>query len=59
MYVCLCNGITDRDVKSAIQSGANSVSRVYRSHDCKAQCGKCTCQIKDMIRGHQAHHSKQ
>lgn len=55
MYVCLCNGITDRQIQSAIQNGATSVSRVYRSQDCTAQCGKCSCQIKDMIRGQAAH----
>lgn len=50
MYVCICNALTDRDVASAIQLGANSVSRVYQKHGCKAQCGKCSCQVRDMLK---------
>lgn len=50
MYICLCNALTDRDVKTAIQTGASSVSNVYKAHQCKPQCGKCSCSIRNLIR---------
>ncbi|GLQ06826.1 (2Fe-2S)-binding protein [Sneathiella chinensis] len=49
MYVCLCNGFTDRDVKSAIASGAEAVSRVYQSLGASPQCAKCSTHIRDLI----------
>lgn len=49
MYVCLCNGITDRDVETAVVNGASRAAHVYKKHDCKAKCGKCTNQIRDML----------
>lgn len=50
MYICLCNGLTDRDIRSAADGGARSVAAVYRAHECAPQCGKCGCHIKDMLR---------
>lgn len=52
MYVCLCNGFTDRDVSQALGGGVSSVAGVYRALDCKPQCGRCGCTIRDMLDGH-------
>jgi len=49
MYICLCNGITDKQVMQAVSDGAKTVSGVYKAHGCAPQCGKCACHIKDMI----------
>ena len=37
MYVCLCNAITDRQIKDTVASGASSLS------DLQAQLGVATC----------------
>lgn len=37
MYVCLCNAITDRQIKATIAAGASSLT------DLKAQLGVATC----------------
>lgn len=49
MYVCLCNGLTDRDIKGAVASGAEIVSGVYQSLGAAPQCAKCTAHIRDII----------
>ncbi len=49
MYVCLCNGFTDRDVKGAIASGANAVPGVYECLGASPQCAKCSVHIREMI----------
>lgn len=49
MYICICNGITDGQIQTAIENGASSVPAVYRAHGCQPQCGKCGCDIKDML----------
>ena len=51
MYVCMCNGFTERDVQAAItESGAKDVHGVHQS--CcgeKPQCGKCKKHIQGML----------
>jgi bacterioferritin-associated ferredoxin len=37
MYICLCNALTDRDVRASCDSGC-SVSMVYQSLGCEPQC---------------------
>jgi len=50
MYVCLCNGFTDRDVKSAVADGAQGVANVYESLGAPPQCAKCSVHIREIIR---------
>ena len=49
MYICLCNALTDRDVRSSCDSSC-SVSMVYRSLGCEPQCGKCVPFVRQMLR---------
>jgi bacterioferritin-associated ferredoxin len=49
MYVCLCNALTDRDLRPHTSSGA-SVSMVYRACGCQPQCGKCVPFVRQMLR---------
>jgi bacterioferritin-associated ferredoxin len=49
MFVCLCNGLTDRDVRDSAEAGC-SVAMVYRSLGCQPQCGKCVPFVRDMLR---------
>lgn len=50
MYICLCNGFTDRDVKSAVTSGAQRIANVYETLGGAPQCAKCCTHIRDIIR---------
>ena len=52
MYVCLCNGFTERDVRRVLSQGAISPGRVYRALGCGPQCGRCKPQINDLIEEH-------
>jgi bacterioferritin-associated ferredoxin len=49
MYICLCNALTDRDVRAHSDSGC-SVSMVYRALGCEPQCGKCVPLVCQMLR---------
>jgi len=49
MYICLCNALTDRDVRATCESDC-SVSMVYRSLGCEPQCGKCVPFVRQMLR---------
>jgi len=50
MYVCLCNGLTDRDLRPHTVGGTCTVSMVYRACGCRPQCGKCVPFVRQMLR---------
>ena len=52
MYVCLCNALTDRQVKqAAAAAGTSKPSTVYAACGCRAQCGQCVKALVDLLRG--------
>ncbi len=50
MIICLCNAITDRDVRDAKARGASRPSQVYRDCNCRPDCGKCAPMMRELIR---------
>ena len=53
MYVCVCNGVTDRDIRQAAQAGCGSVAELTMRTGCGACCGSCVemaCQLLDEAR---------
>jgi bacterioferritin-associated ferredoxin len=52
MYVCLCNALTDRQVKQAAAvAGTTRLSSVYAACGCSAQCGQCVKALLALLRG--------
>ena len=52
MYVCLCNALTDRQVKqAAVDAGTTKPSSVYAACGCRAQCGQCVRALVALLRG--------
>ena len=49
MIICVCNSISDKAINTAVTSGANTPSLVYKSCGAKPQCGSCTEYIKQEI----------
>lgn len=41
MYVCLCNGVTERDIRQVVEAGCRSVSELTMRTGCGANCGCC------------------
>lgn len=41
MYVCICNGITDRDIRRAAADGARTLNDLQRDLGVAAGCGRC------------------
>ncbi|MDB5406252.1 MAG: BFD-like (2Fe-2S)-binding protein [Rhodospirillales bacterium] len=50
MYICLCNGFTDRQVRSSAETGSASVSQVYKALGCAPKCGKCVPMVREMLK---------
>ncbi|MBX2858390.1 MAG: (2Fe-2S)-binding protein [Cellvibrionaceae bacterium] len=49
MYVCLCRGVTDHDIRRAVLDGAQTIRAVRSATNAMTQCGKCACLTKSII----------
>jgi bacterioferritin-associated ferredoxin len=55
LYVCNCNGIREREVRQAIAAGARRPAEIFKSQQCRPQCARCVCDMREMIEAsHQA-----
>ncbi|MFC2971053.1 bacterioferritin-associated ferredoxin [Azotobacter bryophylli] len=50
MYVCLCQGVTDGQIREAIYEGCCSYRDVRQALGVGTQCGKCASQAKQVTR---------
>ncbi len=41
MYVCICNGVTDRDIRQAAEAGCRSLPELTMRTGAGANCGSC------------------
>ena len=53
MYVCLCKGVTDRQIKAAINDGACSMGHLRKTLGVASQCGKCSTSARELLQAAQ------
>ena len=41
MYICICNAVTDREIRGAVQLGCRSIDDLKRDLGVASCCGKC------------------
>ena len=41
MFVCICNGVTDSQIRQAAANGCREVSELTMRTGCGATCGSC------------------
>ena len=41
MIVCLCNAVSDNQIKAAVDNGASSFKEIRKELKLASQCGKC------------------
>ena len=41
MYVCICHGITDREIRQAAEDGCRDVHELTMRSGCGSNCGSC------------------
>ncbi|MGH8227274.1 MAG: (2Fe-2S)-binding protein [Steroidobacteraceae bacterium] len=49
MYVCICHGITDKEIRQAVERGASSLPEVQRSLPVAGCCGRCEATARDVV----------
>jgi len=54
VYVCICNGVTDRDIRQAAEAGCRSLPELTMRTGAGANCGSClelAASLLDQTRG--------
>ena len=51
MYVCLCKGVTDAEVRAALAAGARDVTDLSRACEAGAGCGGCHRLLARLLAG--------
>lgn len=41
MYVCVCNKVTDKQLKKAVENGAHSIGALQQALSVGSNCGTC------------------
>lgn len=53
MYICICNAITERQVKAAVEGGAHTLSQLQAELGVASCCGTCADTAMDYLPGGQ------
>ena len=49
MYVCLCNGVTEHQIRDAVSDGAGSLHDLRRTLGVASCCGRCAECAQEII----------
>lgn len=49
MYVCLCNGVTEREIRQTAAAGCRTMAELTMRTGCGAGCGSCVCMATEII----------
>ena len=52
MYVCVCNRITDHEIRRAAEEGCGNMRQLSRELGVGDQCGRCKCMARDILKEH-------
>jgi bacterioferritin-associated ferredoxin len=52
MIVCVCNNISDREIRLAVDLGVSSMAELRRDLGVATCCGKCHTCAKEVLREH-------
>lgn len=49
MFVCVCKGITDKDIRDAVNRGEESIKSIKETLGVASQCGGCFTLAKQIV----------
>ncbi len=49
MYVCICNSVTDSDIRSAVDEGVRNLAQLRRKTACSSSCGSCREEAREIL----------
>lgn len=48
MYVCICQAVTEQDIKNHMVKGRASMGQLCKQLGCASQCGKCAEHVREV-----------
>ena len=49
MILCVCNALSEDEVRGAARAGATCPQAAFERLGCEAQCGTCLCYAQEII----------
>ncbi len=49
MYICICNAVTENQIRSAVESGASCMRQLGTELGVGVQCGSCRCAARNIL----------
>ena len=49
MYICICNAVTERDVRECVRRGCNSLDGLSAELGVGTSCGRCRPVAKEIL----------
>lgn len=46
MYICVCEAVTDRDIRNSVHEGTTTYEGLCEQLGCGGQCGQCIGHIR-------------
>ena len=50
MIVCLCEGLSDRQLRTTVREGACTRFELSRQTGAGTHCGSCRCDLREIVR---------
>ncbi|MEO0974560.1 MAG: bacterioferritin-associated ferredoxin [Pseudomonadota bacterium] len=51
MYICICNSVTDKQIRTAVAAGAETLDDLRDSLGVASCCGTCACAAQALLDG--------
>jgi bacterioferritin-associated ferredoxin len=52
MYICLCEAVSDKTIKQAMNAGCQSVKEIRHATGAASKCCKCVPMIQEILTEH-------
>lgn len=54
MYACICNALTEKQVKIAAQQTGSCPKAAYKALGCTPRCGRCVPHVRTMLQNEES-----
>lgn len=51
MYLCMCKGVTDQQIRQAVAQGARTMGEISARFGVGIECGKCLHDVQQFLEG--------
>lgn len=53
MYVCVCNAVTERQIRALAEQGVRTLPEMSRINGCSSTCGACMDEAEQILKSSQ------